>query len=172
MKVKQDPITGLWCREDGAVLLPPTGYRFKKFRWTFGSLTNYGYRKVQYGGKFHFVHRIICRAFHGLPPEGKPFCDHRDRCRVNNIPANLHWVDYKENNDNTDHVDKSIEKHGVRYCEDSAEYNKAYHKAHREERKAYDANKYAEKKAQGLVKRKDQNGKWGWYPPIRMREAV
>ena len=145
MKIKQDPITKLWCRGDGAVLMPPSHRGGMHYRWTFGSKTPNGYRKVRFHGKYCLVHRIICRAFNGLPPDGKPEVDHINRIKEDNRPANLHWVDHKENQDNKNCVDQSIAKYGVRYCEDrkayskaySKAYNKAYYEAHCEEAKAY-----------------------------------
>lgn len=132
MKIKQDPVTGLWAREDGAVLLPPVKHSvFKKFRWIFGSDPGGGYRVVWYKGKYHLVHRIICSAFHGLPPEGKPEVDHLDRCPSNNREDNLRWADRKGNNDNRGCVEQSIEKYGVRWCEDKKAYNKAYYAGHK-----------------------------------------
>lgn len=156
MKIKQDPITGLWAREDGAVLLPPAGRRFKTFHWTFGSSGTYGYKVIHSCGTTYRIHRIICRAFHGLPPEGKPEVDHINRCPSDNRPENLRWVNRKENNDNRDYVDESIERFGTRECEDEAAYRKAYNKSYS-----------AKMKAQGLTWRKGPNGKWGWFPRIR-----
>lgn len=37
------------------------------------------------------VHRIICEAFHGPAPEGKPWALHRDDDKDNNTPGNLYW---------------------------------------------------------------------------------
>lgn len=140
MKIKQDPITGLWCREDGAVLMPPTGRQYKSFRWTFGTNHGDGHHKIQFHGKHHLVHTIICRAFHGLTPEGKPFVDHINRIKGDNRPENLRWVSNKENCNNKDYVDQSAEKYGVRACENRRAYDRAYyeayHEAHREEIKA------------------------------------
>lgn len=162
MKIKQDPITGLWCREDGAVLMPPFP-NIQRFThtWTFGSRQPNGYRAVQRNGKRHQVHRMICRAFNGLPPADKPFVDHINRIRDDNRPSNLHWVCAKENSDNAGSVDKSVEAYGARACEDRKAYMKAYSAALR-----------AEKKAQGLAKRKGPDGKFGWYPRIRTKPAI
>lgn len=168
MKIKQDPITKLWCRSDGAVLIPPSGKKFGVFRWTFGSKQPVGYCAVRFHGKNHRVHCIVCRAFNGLSPEGRPFVDHINRIKNDNRPENLRWVSNKENCNNKDYVDQSIEKYGVRCCEDRAVYDKAYVAAHRERisayRRAYDATKHAEKRAQGLTWRKGPDGKWGWFP--------
>jgi len=167
MKIKQDPITKLWCREDGAVLIPPTGYKYKQFRWTYGCKRSDDYRVCRYNGRYYYMHVLVCRAFNGSAPEGRPEVDHINRIRDDNRPSNLHWVDHKENMDNTGRVDQAFEKFGVRHCDDLKAYRKAYNKAHREEYKAYNAAYCAEKKAQGLSWKKGPNGKWGWFPRIR-----
>lgn len=161
MLIKQDPVTKLWCRENGSVCMPPCPYihRFT-YVWTFGCKRRVGYLAVQYKGKIHLVHRMVCRAFHGLPPVDKPFCDHINRRKDDNRPCNLHWVSCKENNDNADCVDKSVAKYGVRACEDLNGYMRAYMKVHGD---TYSA----KKKAQGLTKRRGPDGKFGWFPRIR-----
>lgn len=157
MKIKQDPVTGLWCREDGAVLMPPSKGRFKTFRWTSGYEMSTGYCKVKFRGEAYLVHQMVCRAFNGLAPINKPFVDHINRIRDDNRPSNLHWVNCKENAANQDSVDQSIERYGVRACDDKA---------------AYDAAKYAKMKAQGLSYRKGPDGKYGWFPRVRKSEAA
>ena len=135
--------------------MPPSKGRFKKFRWTFGTRQPNGYQGVRYLGKFHLVHRIVCRAFHGLAPEGKPEVDHINRIKVDNQSCNLRYADRPLNCTNKDRVDCAFEKYGVRECEDPKAYNKAYYPDY-----------YAKKKAQGLVKQKGPNGKWGWFPRV------
>ena len=148
MQIKQDPITRLYCRSDGAILMPPDGHRFKKFRWAFGSKLPNGYLHVGYHGKYYYVHQIVCRAFNGLAPEGKPEVDHINRIPHDNRSENLRWVNRKENQDNADRVDQAFEKYGVRCCDDKKAYNKAYNTAHREEQRHYQKayrEKYPEK---------------------------
>lgn len=161
MKIKQDPVTGLWCRSDGAVCMPPNGRCFKSFRWTFGHKTVNGYKTIGFHGKYHKVHILICRAFHGLPPAGKLFVDHIDRCKTNNKPTNLRWASSKENNDNKDRVDQALERYGVRACDDRKSYQRAY-----------DAAKAAKMKAQGLHYCKGSDGKYGWHPRIHTKTAI
>lgn len=156
MRIKQDPITKLWCREDGAILMPPANNKFPQFRWTFGSKLSNGYLNVGYHGKYYYAHQIICRAFNGLAPEGKPEVDHIDRCKANNKPSNLRWVDRKENQGNRDYTDQSIAKYSTRCCDDRTAYMKA---------------KAAKMKAQGLTYRRGPDGKWGWYPRIHAQTA-
>lgn len=188
MQIKQDPVTGLWAREDGAILMPPSKGRFKSFRWTFGHKHADGYCRIGYKGGYYAAHRIVCRAFHGLPPDDKPEVDHINRIPWDNRSANLRWADRSMNNTNKDSVDVSIERYGVRRCDDGTAYNKAHRNAHREEYKAhcrayraahrekykaYEATRRARMKAQGLVKRKGPDGKYGWYPrkhPVKNKE--
>ena len=134
MIIKQDPISKLRCRSDGAVLMPPSR-RFKLFRWTLGSKHPTGYLQIKCQGISYYVHQIVCRAFNGLPPADKPEVDHINRIKDDNRPENLRWVDHKENQDNKDYVDQSIEKYKVRCCDDRRAYNRAYHTVHREEHK-------------------------------------
>ena len=43
------------------------------------------------------VARLVCLAFHGPPPKGKPYCLHKDENAANNKPGNLKWGTQKEN---------------------------------------------------------------------------
>ena len=43
------------------------------------------------------VHRLVCEAFHGPAPEGKPLALHKDGNPLNNTPENLYWGDASEN---------------------------------------------------------------------------
>jgi len=174
MIIRLDPITGLWCRSDGAVLMPPSHRGGMHYRWTFGSNDKYGYKQLTFHGKLHRVHRIICRAFHGLPPADKPEVDHIDRCRSNNRCDNLRWASRKENEDNTDRVDRALEKYNCRACDDKAAYSRArrkshpekhraysrtYYESHREERKAYYETHREENKAYRSTHHKEYNAR-------------
>ena len=43
------------------------------------------------------VAQLVCEAFHGPAPEGKPYVLHRDENPRNNRPDNLYWGTQKEN---------------------------------------------------------------------------
>ena len=43
------------------------------------------------------VHRLVCLAFHGEPPEGKTEVNHIDFDTTNNRPDNLEWCSGEEN---------------------------------------------------------------------------
>lgn len=50
------------------------------------------------------VHRLVCEAFHGPPPEGKPLALHGDGNPLNNNAGNLRWGSHRENAlDRTEH---------------------------------------------------------------------
>lgn len=56
-----------------------------------------GYMAVSLSGRKHFVHRLVCLAFHGLPPLGLQV-SHENGDRSDNTSANLRWRSPKENN--------------------------------------------------------------------------
>lgn len=193
MKIKQDPVTKLWCRADGTVLRPPC-HKFPHFRWAFGSpIDRHGHLAITHQRKLYLVHRLVARAF--LPnPDNLPTVDHLDRNPSNNSVDNLRWADMKTQTDNRQICEDSAAKYGVRCCEDKKAYSKSYnvvnreerkvysaayydaHKAerkaygaahydaHREERKAYQNAYNAKMKAAGFVKRRCPDGKWRWIP--------
>ena len=47
--------------------------------------------------KTYKIARIVCEAFNGPPPKGKPVCMHIDENAANNRPDNLAWGTQKEN---------------------------------------------------------------------------
>lgn len=170
MIIKQDPITKLWCREDGAVLMPPCRniHRFRH-EWTFGCPNDkLGHLVIQHRGKLCYVHRMVARAFIENP-DNLPTVDHIDRNPANNKVDNLRWADRKMQNNNHGKVLNRTD-YGVRLCEDPKAYwfahGTAYYAAHREELKARQRDYEAAKRAKGLTKRKGPDGKWGWYPRV------
>lgn len=55
------------------------------------------YYSVKVRGWPRQVHRLICEAFHGKPPEGKSFALHRDDVKTNNHADNLYWGSIHDN---------------------------------------------------------------------------
>lgn len=51
--------------------------------------------------KTFLVSRLVCAAFHGPAPEGKPHCAHRDCDSWNNKASNLRWATPQENINDT-----------------------------------------------------------------------
>ena len=90
---------GVLCRADGAVFLPAAGPH--KAHWTFGTVMTGGYCETRFNGKFVYVHRLICEAFHGACPPGKTEVDHINRDKSDNRPENLRWTNRRGNLRNT-----------------------------------------------------------------------
>ena len=120
---RMHPTLDILCDSMGRVFVPENGPR--KAHWTFGSLKSNGYRTGKLDGKAYKVARLICETFHGLAPEDRPTCDHIDRNRDSNVPENLRWASRKTQESNKQSVDDSLAKYGVRYCDDSAAYQRA-----------------------------------------------
>ena len=107
------PITevlGALARSDGKIkwadcvgVMPHGGLRQYKNKWIAGVVSKasktarHEYYKVVHKGKNYKVHRLVCRAFHGDPPEGKNVVLHLDENALNNKPENLRWGTQKEN---------------------------------------------------------------------------
>ena len=103
-------VAGAFCRSDGMIkfpeskaLMPNGNERTYKTVWKRGTRTKasktarHEYYGTVYRRKNYKVHRLICRAFHGDPPEGKNIVLHLDENALNNEPSNLRWGTQKEN---------------------------------------------------------------------------
>lgn len=119
--------TMVYCYADGSVEFFSKSRSCYGLHRTFGSLINTGYLRVTINGSDYMVHRLIALAFHENP-NNLPQVDHLDRNKKNNKPENLRWCTRKENMDNQDRVDKSLDKYGVRKCDDQKAYFKQYKK--------------------------------------------
>lgn len=56
-----------------------------------------GRMRFNYQGKTYKVARLVCEAFHGHAPEGRPLCMHINENPSDNRPENLTWGTAKEN---------------------------------------------------------------------------
>lgn len=139
LKIRLHPTLDILVREDGAVLLPKG--------WSLGARNTAGYRQVRIGskvgGKYYYVHRLVCEAFH-KNPQNKPTVDHIDRNPGNNFATNLRWATQSEQNENSMIV-LGAARYCVRYKDDPNGYKKAWAKAHPESRKD-SIRRYAEKR--------------------------
>lgn len=123
MRIKQHPGTGLWVREDGAVLMPPCPniHRFKH-TWMFGSDDGRkGYLRVQINGKRYGVHRLVVETFIGPIPEGYEV-DHLNRNPQDNRCENLRIVTPSQNNRNTRSNDRVDARGGTHKYEDAKQF--------------------------------------------------
>lgn len=56
-----------------------------------------GRMRFNYQGKTYKVHRLVCEAFHGPAPDGRPVCMHINENNQDNRPSNVMWGTPKEN---------------------------------------------------------------------------
>lgn len=84
-------------KNDGSVLRHPKNPnkpRPSDDSWTFGNVDKRtGYMTIS----SERIHRIVCFAFHGNPPDKEYVVDHIDTNRQNNRPENLRWITKLEN---------------------------------------------------------------------------
>lgn len=74
----------------------PTGYIYVSLVWECYSDVTERWEYLD-NTKRIAVHRLVCMAFHGLPPEGKPWVNHIDGNKANNHYTNLEWTSISEN---------------------------------------------------------------------------
>lgn len=81
-------------------------------------LNNKGYEVVTLSGdsglRKRLVNRLVCTAFHGPAPAGRPDAAHNDGDRLNNRESNLRWASRSENmEDSRRHGTMAVgERHG------------------------------------------------------------
>jgi len=115
------PKLGILVREDGCVL----GKAYKgRANWTKGwKDKSTGYMRIQINRKRFYVHRLVMEAFVGECPEGMSV-DHINRDRTDNRRCNLRFASAKEQCMNSSKADKCAQKYGIRWAEDSKEYER------------------------------------------------
>lgn len=72
-------------------------YSTKALRGTWERQGGIGRYHLEYRGRTLKIARLVCEAWHGPPPPGKPYCLHRDENARNNRQSNLYWGTQKEN---------------------------------------------------------------------------
>lgn len=103
-------LKGAYANELGQIKLPEAkadmpkgGQRVYKTKWIYGvkrrasKTAMHEYLAVLYRGKNYKIHRLVCEAFHGPHPEGKPIVLHLNEDATDNRPENLRWGTQKEN---------------------------------------------------------------------------
>lgn len=140
MAVKH-PVYMRLIREDGTYLARCRGGKgTPKFHWIAGSKDAQGYMKanITIDGKpeYILVHRLVAECFVLNPdPLTKTTVDHKNRIRHDNRKSNLRWATQSEQLENRAVTETTVQKYGVRSCDDMKAYQKAYGKNHKRKRR-------------------------------------
>lgn len=166
--IKKHPTLDIWCRDDGAVLLPSKGPGRCKGSWTLGCLDKHGYMVVGYERKQFRVHRLIVETFIG-PVAKDMVVDHLDRNKSNNALNNLRITTVSENARNQKSCDIVKEKYGVHKYEDVNAYRRARYAKNESVKckQQFRSRAYYYKRVSEGWKLRKVNGKSTW-----VREAV
>ena len=111
MIIKPIPsVSGAFANCSGEIKLPESetempngGVRKYATKWIKGvkrrasKSARHEYFAVMYRGKNLKIHRLVCEAFHGPAPSGKPIVLHLNEDALDNRPENLRWGTQKEN---------------------------------------------------------------------------
>lgn len=99
------------ANEDGSIYSTLTSRNLSPGRNSKGYYTvNLYDGSIPKNPKSYLVHRIICEAFHGAPPNADSQVNHKDGNKANNASSNLEWVTPLEN---TRHGIEVLGKHQV-----------------------------------------------------------
>ena len=129
MQIKKHKPTGLWVREDGAVLMPPRkNIRRFKYVWSFGYPDKDGYLRIKFNYKLYRIHRLVFESFKGAIPQNFVI-DHINRVRHDNRLENLRLATILDNSRNSYRYDRCGELYGAHSRENSAVYQHEYRKA-------------------------------------------
>ena len=90
---------GYWATTDGRIIstLVPTSLYVMNTRPDASGYVKVTMRTSAGRRVTRETHRLICEAFHGLPPSDKMKAMHLDGDKSNNAPANLEWGTHSEN---------------------------------------------------------------------------
>lgn len=73
--------------------------KMKRYPRKLSQFLRNGYLVIGINNKKHLVHRLICEAFNGPPPDGTECCRHLNDVKTDNNPKNLSWGTRKDNID-------------------------------------------------------------------------
>ena len=94
---------GLLASSLGRIMITPYNNAKRRGAKHLGGHPTYGqwdgarFIYARRGHKTLKVARLVCEAFNGRAPSGKPVCMHMDEDSKNNKPENLRWGTQKEN---------------------------------------------------------------------------
>ena len=111
MIIKPIPsLYGAYANDLGQIKLPESvakmpqgGERKYQTKWVYGvkrrasKTALHEYFAITHRGKNFKIHRLVCEAFHGPPPDDKPIVLHLNESALDNRPENLRWGTQKEN---------------------------------------------------------------------------
>ena len=89
------------CGESRALVSSCGRVKHRNGKKTYGTINGDGYMYVKIAGRQHYIHRLVCEAFCGLPmSKAHKSVDHIDSNRKNNVPTNLRWSTWTEQQEN------------------------------------------------------------------------
>lgn len=124
LRIRLHPTLDILVREDGAIHTRVNST--DRYRWTFGTITPDGYRRMFIFGKNRSVHRLVAETFI-INYENKPTVDHINRVRDDNRASNLRWASMKEQSENSENAINRAD-YGVRYCDNPQEYHRIWNR--------------------------------------------
>ena len=83
--------------------MPNGGVKINQMQPTFGCVSKSSKTAMHprinllFRRKNYRVARLVCLAFHGEPPPGKPYALHKNEDALDNRPSNLEWGSQKQN---------------------------------------------------------------------------
>ena len=155
-----------WVFDDGKVATPSKkGLTFRK-----PHRDKHGYLRCRIHSRSAvLIHRLLALAFINNT-ENKPTVDHIDRNPSNNSLDNLRWASFKEQADNRGIVENSINKYGVRQCENKKLYDFQHAKEYYVNNKEKITAKHKEYRAKHINEYRAYQAKWHREHYRKMKE--